>query len=47
MMTERHPAIGRDEILPVIDHERGRGPVVIEHEHFGREPFAVKTVANG
>ncbi len=46
MMTKRHPAIGRDEILAVIHHQRGRGAVVVEHENFCRKPLAVKAITD-
>ena len=46
VMTERHPAIGRDEISAVIHDQRGRGALVIQHEHLGREPLAVETVTD-
>ena len=46
MMTECHPAIRRHEILAVILHDRGRRALVVQDEDFGREPFAVKTIAD-
>ena len=46
MMTERHPAIGRHEILAVIHHERGRGALVVQDENFCREPLAVEAIAD-
>ena len=46
VMTESHPAIGRHEILAVFLHDRGRGPLVVQHEHLYRQPPAVETVAD-
>ena len=46
MMSECHPAVRRHEILAVIHYERGRRPVVVEHENFCREPLAVKAITD-
>src|SRR5204863_9828363 len=46
MMSKHHPAIRWHVIFVVISHNCRRGALLIQHEHFGREPFAVKTVAD-
>jgi len=45
-MTEHHPAIGRHEVFAVVLDDRRSGALVIEHQDLGREPFAVKPIAN-
>ena len=46
MMTENHPAIRWHIILVVISQNSRRGALLIQNEHFGREPFAVKAIAD-
>src|SRR5437870_374992 len=47
MMTENHPTICRHEIFAVVSDDRRGGAFVIQHQHFRREPLAIKTVADG
>src|SRR5205085_6605928 len=46
MVTESHPAIRRHEIFAIISYNCRGGAFVIEHEHFGREPFAVEPITD-
>src|SRR5438552_18310648 len=46
MMAENHPAIRRYEIFSVILHDGRRRALIIEHENFRRDPFAIEPVAD-
>src|SRR5262249_50235268 len=46
MMTENHPAIRRHEIFAVILHHRRRRTLIVEDEHFRRDPFAVEAITD-
>src|SRR5207248_2463375 len=46
MMAENHPTIGRYVIFAVVLQDGRSGPLVIEYEHFRRQPFAVKAITN-
>ncbi len=47
MMPENHPTISRDVISAVVMQHSWGSPLVIEHEYFCCQPFAIETVANG
>ena len=47
VMAENHPAICRDKIFAIGLHDGRRRALVIEDKNFGREPFAVETIADG
>ena len=46
MMTEHHPAIGRDKVFPIIPNDSRRRPFIVQDQHLGRQPFAVETIAD-
>src|SRR4029450_6360021 len=44
MRSGCHPAIRWHIIFVVVSQNSGRCTLLIENEHFGRQPFAIKTV---
>ena len=46
VVTENHPAIRRHEIFAVVLHDGRRRSLIVEQKYLGRQPFAVKTIAD-
>ncbi len=46
MVAENHPAICGHEVFAIVPNNRGRGALIIQHQHFGREPLAVKPITD-
>ena len=47
MVSEDHPLVGGNVIAPIVQPLGRGGTVRIEHEHFGRDEFAVEAVTDG
>ena len=47
MVSEDHPLVGGNIIAPIVQPLGRGGTVRIEHEHFGRDEFAVEAVTDG
>ena len=46
MMTEKHPAVGRIEVLAVVEAVRRSDSRIVEHRHPGRQKRAVVPVGD-
>ena len=46
VVPENHPAVCWHIILVVVLQHGRRGALLVEHKHFCRQPFAVKTIAD-
>src|SRR5262249_60633777 len=46
VMAENHPAVCWHIILVIVLQHGRRSTLLVEHEYFCSEPFAVKTIAN-